>query len=288
MPGWLMLFGLLRAVSLRAFLIGLSLAAAAQAGPLPIVIDPGHGGQDLGAVVAGRYEKVIALAVARKLKARLQALGAPARLTRDSDDFIPLDTRIAQASAWDGALFISLHANKVLLKSIRGITVYAYGNRHSHVSRRHRRRRLPFLPPPPKDEIRAGAELATWLAASLRSGGFRVGPPDRAQYYVLKNPGAPSLLVEMGYLSNTEEARRLVDPAYQDRIADAIARSLIGYLARSQHPRRPALAGGEPSLPGQGGGHGTAALGAEPSSFRGEGGVSLSAVRRSGRHFPEF
>jgi N-acetylmuramoyl-L-alanine amidase len=199
----------------------------------PIIIDPGHGGKDWGATVAGRYEKDISLAVARKLRDRLQALGvAPVRLTRDSDEFIPLDGRVQETAAWDGGLFISLHANKVFRSGPRGIVVYAYGKGHGRSDRHHRRhRKVPPLPPPPAEEIRAGSALAAELVRGLRREGLRVESAERAEYYVLKNAGTPSVLVELGFLSNPEEARLLADPQYQDRLAAALADALAGHLA---------------------------------------------------------
>jgi len=202
--------------------------------PRPIVIDPGHGGDDLGAVAYGRYEKDIALAVARKLRDRLQALGlAPVRLTRDSDDFVPLDGRVRETSAWDGALFVSLHANQVFRSSLHGVTVYAFGHGPGRSDRNHRRhRKAPPLPAPPAEQVRASDGLAAALARGLRRERFQVEQPERAQYYVLKNPRTPSVLVEMGYLSNPVEAQLLSDPDYQDRLAAALARSLAEHLAR--------------------------------------------------------
>jgi N-acetylmuramoyl-L-alanine amidase len=223
--------------------------ARASSGPIlttpaqrPIVIDAGHGGQDLGAVVSGRREKDIVLSVARKLRDDLLAMGlGPVRLTRDSDDFVPLDSRVRETSGWEASLFISLHANKVLRRSLHGISVYAFGKGRGRSDRHHRRHRLVApLPPPPAEEIRAGAGLAAILVRDLRQGGFRVETPQRADYYVLKNPQTPSVLVEMGYLSNPTEAALLADGAYQDRLAQALAQGVSDQL------KFRALSGGVP------------------------------------------
>ena len=206
--------------------------------PRPIVIDAGHGGDDWGATVAGRYEKDIALAVARKLRDHLEALGVtPVRLTRDSDEFIPLDGRVQETAAWDGGLFISLHANKVFRRGPRGVVVYAYGQGRGRSGRNHRHhRKVPPLPPPPAEEIRAGSALASELVRGLRREGLRAEAPERAEYYVLKNPRTPSVLVELGFLSNPEEAELLADSAYQDRLAAALADALAGHLAAAARP----------------------------------------------------
>ncbi|MDD5629564.1 MAG: N-acetylmuramoyl-L-alanine amidase, partial [Elusimicrobia bacterium] len=217
-------------------------AVATPRAPLPdqrpIVIDAGHGGRDWGATVSGRFEKDIALAVALKLRDRLQALGlGPVRMTRDCDEFVPLDGRVREASAWDAGLFISLHANQVRGRAAHGITVYAYGKGRGRVGRRHRRRgKVPPLPAPPKERARSGVALGVQLARSLREDGLPIQSVGRAEFYVLKNPGAPSVLVELGYLSNPAEAERLADPEYQDRLAAALANGLAAAPARWAEP----------------------------------------------------
>ena len=214
---------------------------AAQPELRPIVIDAGHGGDDWGAMAAGRFEKDITLAVARKLRDRLQALGlGPVRMTRDCDEFIPLNGRVDDTSAWDGGLFISLHANKVFRRGPHGIVVYSFGKGRGRSDRHHRRhRKVPPLPAPSNVEVRAGAALAADLAHGLRRDGLRVEALERAGYYVLKNPRTPSVLVELGYLSNPAEAKLLADPEYQDRLAAALADGLAEHLAR-QTPSAPA------------------------------------------------
>lgn len=205
--------------------------APAPAKPPAVILDPGHGGGDLGAVVKGRREKDIALAVALKVKAKLEALGAPVKITRDSDVFIPLEERVADGAGWDGRVFVSLHLNAVRSRKAHGISVYAFGKDRHHIRGRHRRRHpVPPLPAPPQDEARASNELASAVVGSLRAQGFDAAPA-KAGFYVLKNPSVPSVLIELGYLSNPKEARRLADPAYQDKLAEAVAVSLQSYFA---------------------------------------------------------
>lgn len=203
----------------------------------PIVLDPGHGGEDLGAVVGGKREKDLALIIAQKLQSRL---GLGARLTRDTDTYIPLDRRIDQSIAWEGSAFVSLHLNQVRHKRARGITVYAYGRSYDKDSRR-RRLNLPPLPAPPRQQIRESSALAASVVKSLRKEGFRVDPLARAEYYVLKNPKIPSILIELGYLSNPEESARLNDPAYQDKLVSALADSLRATLAKLPAVQAPIL-----------------------------------------------
>ena len=195
------------------------------------ILDPGHGGQDLGAVVGGKHEKDIALAIARKVTEKLEALaGAKVRLTRDSDTYLPLDQRVGDGVEWEGAAFVSLHLNKVRYKQLHGITVYAFGAHHMRGGSQ-RLHHLAPMPAPPKEEALASRALAAALVRSLRAQGFRVAAPERAAFYVLKNPSIPSVLIELGYLSNPSEAARLNDPAYQDRLAEALAVSLRSYSA---------------------------------------------------------
>lgn len=199
-----------------------------------ILIDPGHGGDDLGAVVHGRREKDLALAISLKLRDRLVALGAPARLTREDDSTLGLDERVGIAFDCAEGLFVSLHLNEVRHKSRDGIIVFAYGQRRFQGrGRRRGSRRIAPLPAPGRAQARASSELASEIVRSLRQKGFRVDPPAKAGFYVLKNPGLPSVLIELGYLSNPAEAARLADPAYQDRLADALAESLHAYFAAS-------------------------------------------------------
>ena len=211
-------------------------AAVAASALRGIMLDPGHGGEDFGAVVAGRREKDLALAIAHKVKARLEALGgAPVTLTREDDRFIALNERVDRSLHWSEGAFVSLHLNQVRHKKLQGITIFAFGQKRFKTKPRRRRIRnlLPPLPAPPPAAAAASNELARALVRSLRSEGFRVDPPAKAAFYVLKNPRLPSVLVELGYLSNPEEREKLVDPAYQERLADALARSIKSYLAAS-------------------------------------------------------
>ena len=203
-------------------------AGLAPAQPPTIVLDPGHGGQDWGATVKGRREKDVVLAVAKRLKERLEKSGARVKLTREGDSYLPLDKRVGLA-AEGPSLFVSLHANKVPSKNVRGVTVYAYGKDRIRRAVPQRPLHLPPLPAPPKDTIRAGRELASSFVRTLRSVGLRA-EADRADYYVLKSPGA-AVLIEMGYLSHPAEAALLEDAAYQERLAEAMAGALAAYLS---------------------------------------------------------
>lgn len=239
---------------LAAAVLAASLAAPAaakySAAPLPpsaarpatpVILDPGHGGDDLGAVVKGAREKDIALAVALKLRDRIKG-DMPVVLTREDDNYVTLDRRVVNSVDWNGAVFVSIHLNQVRDKRLSGAVVYSYGPDKNHY--RHPRRRLhhPLVPPmpaPPRVEARESAFLADAVTRSLRAGGFRA-EEETSDYYVLKNPAQPSILVEIGYLSNPDEAARLKDPAYQDKLADSMAKAIKTYaLERSLRAEAP-------------------------------------------------
>lgn len=235
-------FPVISATVKRAFslsLVGAALlsciAPAHAEGPAlvkrPVVLDAGHGGKDLGAVRRGiGLEKDLALAITLKVRDRLETAGIPTRLTRDADVFVPLDRRIKDSIDWGGSVFVSLHLNQERNKKADGIEVYAFGAERSRRFRRRLRRSLPWLPAPGREARAASTELASGLVRSLRTGGFNVEPVNKAAFYVLKNPKLPSVLVELGYLSNADEAKRLADPVYQEKLADTIAAGVRDYL----------------------------------------------------------
>jgi N-acetylmuramoyl-L-alanine amidase len=198
----------------------------------PLILDPGHGGDDLGAVVHGVQEKDIALAVARKLRDRLKS-AMPVMLTREDDTYVTLDRRVVDAVDWDGALFVSIHLNQVRSKKSSGAVVYSFGampgGRHHH--RYHRRHpKVPLMPAPPRVEARDSDDLASAIVSGMRGDGFRIEQA-KSDFYVLKDPTHPSVLIELGYLSNPDEAKRLNDPAYQDKLADSLAKVLRAFSA---------------------------------------------------------
>lgn len=196
----------------------------------PVILDPGHGGDDLGAVVNGVQEKKIALAVALKLRDRIQG-EMPVALTRADDNYVTLDDRLVESVDWNGAVFVSIHLNQVRNKKLNGAVVYSFGaQKRGSWKRRHKHPKVPPMPNPPRVEAGESAYLAQSLVKTMREGGFRVEDA-KSDYYVLKNPALPSILVEIGYLSNPEEAARLSDPAYQDKLADAMAAAIKTYVS---------------------------------------------------------
>lgn len=195
----------------------------------PVILDPGHGGEDEGAIVRGVKEKDLALVFARKLKARLaRNTDLPVVLTRDTDRYVTLDGRLVDSVDMSGSIFVSLHLNQVKGKKSAGAVVYSYG---AEKLRRWRKRSHPSVPPmpaPPRGQADDSARLARTFSRALRADGFKA-EASKSDYYVLKNPASPSVLIELGYLNNPDEAAKLTDGAYQDRMVESLAKAIEEY-----------------------------------------------------------
>jgi N-acetylmuramoyl-L-alanine amidase len=173
-----------------------------------VVIDAGHGGKDPGATSSlGYYEKIVNLAVARRVAYLLRQRGVRVEMTRTGDRFIELEDRAAIANRLNADLFVSIHSDSSPKSSRRGFTLYV-ANGASWSSRRA-----------------AGALEKSMSGTGLTSHGMR-----KANYHVLVATSGPAVLVEMGYLSNRREAALLRDPSFQDRMAQAIADGITNYL----------------------------------------------------------
>jgi N-acetylmuramoyl-L-alanine amidase len=229
--------------------------------PLIVVLDPGHGGEDPGAIgKRGTFEKDIVLSVARKLKKKIdREQNLRAMLTRDDDYFVPLRERVAKARAVKADLFISIHADAFGNRDVRGSSVFALS------------------------ESGATSAAARWLAQSENRadliGGVNldVGDPilaktlldlsqtasitdslklgrlvldeigevntlhknyvEQAGFAVLKAPDVPSILIETAFISNPDEEKRLRDDGHQHRLADSMLGGIRRYFAQN-----PALA----------------------------------------------
>lgn len=221
-----------------------------------VVIDPGHGGVDPGAIgVNGVMEKTLTLAVALELHRLLESTGRyRVVLTRSDDEYVGLRERIARARGARGDLFLSLHADSVGRPHTRGASVYTLSERASDAEAER------LAAKENKADIIAGADLgehdavvATILIDLAQRGtknkavGFAdlvaeeigaVTPLLRrhrrfAGFAVLKAPDIPSVLIELGYLSNASDARKLASAAHQQRMVRAIARAVDRYFSLS-------------------------------------------------------
>lgn len=238
-----------------------SAAKPAVARLATIVIDPGHGGEDPGAIGRlGSREKDITLMVARRLKALVDAEpDMRAVLTRDGDYFLPLHARVEKARRLRADLFVSIHADAFLRPHARGSSVYALSERRASseaarwlarrendadlvggvnldVKDRYLARTLLDLSQTATidQSLKLGHAVLTELGQVNALHKARV---EQASFGVLKAPDVPSILVETAFISNPEEERRLNDEAYQERLARAILAGIKRYLTR--HPPRP-------------------------------------------------
>jgi len=182
-------------------------------GPRPepkalVVIDAGHGGEDPGAIGAGGVqEKDINLRVAAKVANLLEQSGVGVVMTRWQDRFIELEERAALANRRNANLFVSIHADSAPNRSAQGFTVYVAKAASS-------------------DSYKAARAINQAIAGTgADSRGVR-----EADYRVLVQTSCPAVLVELGYLSNAQDAARLNDPYFQNRLAQAIADGITAGL----------------------------------------------------------
>lgn len=226
-----------------------------------IAIDPGHGGEDPGAIGrAGTREKDVVLAIARRLRARIAAEpGMRAFMTRDDDFFVPLATRVDKARRVQADLFVSIHADAFVNPQARGASVYVLSEDRASSSAarwlasrenradliggvelngRNREVARLLLELSNAAQIRDSSNLGRMVLGQLGAIGELHKPSiEKAGFAVLKAPDIPSILVETAFISNPAEERRLADHAYQDRIADAIFNGIRNYL--NKYPPAP-------------------------------------------------
>jgi N-acetylmuramoyl-L-alanine amidase len=222
-----------------------------------VAIDPGHGGEDPGAVgPSGLREKDVVLAIALQLRDRVNAVpGMRAMLTRDADFFVPLGQRVAKARRVQADLFVSIHADAFFTPQARGASVFALSDKGASSSAARwmaQRENAADLvgginvaaadaqvvralldmstAAQIKDSLKLGNEV---LARIGKVGRLHKAQVEQAGFAVLKAPDIPSILVETAFISNPEEEQRLRDPQYQSEIADALALGMRRYFARN-------------------------------------------------------
>lgn len=224
-----------------------------------IALDPGHGGEDPGAVgPAGTREKDVVLQVAHRLRDRINATsvnGNPMRafLTRDGDFFVPLHVRVQKARRVQADLFVSIHADAFITPTARGASVFALSQNGASSSaarwmadKENRADLVGGVNVRAQDQHVARALLDMSTTAqindSLKLGGALLGEignvgrlhkrnVEQAGFAVLKAPDIPSVLVETAFISNPEEETKLRSVAYQENLADALMRGITRYFA---------------------------------------------------------
>jgi N-acetylmuramoyl-L-alanine amidase len=226
-----------------------------------IALDPGHGGEDPGAIgPAGTREKDITLKVALKLRERINATtlkGSPMRafLTRDGDFFVPLHVRVQKAQRVQADLFISIHADAFTVPTARGASVFALSQSGAtsaaarymaqkensadavggiSVQTKDAQVKRALLDMSTTAQINDSLKLGSQVLGEIGSFAKLHKPRvEQAGFAVLKAPDIPSVLIETAFISNPEEELKLRDEAYQDQLADSILRGLLRYFAKN-------------------------------------------------------
>jgi len=230
-----------------------------------VALDPGHGGEDPGAIgPKGTREKDVVLQIAQLLQQRINKtvlktkrgdLPLRAFLTRDADFFLPLHVRVQKAQKVQADLFISLHADAFFTPQARGASVFALsqgaassaaarwmankengadaiGGLNIKVQDQHVQRALLDMSTTAQinDSLKLGNEM---LGQIRRVGKLHKPQVEQAGFAVLKAPDIPSLLVETAFISNPEEEALLINPVYQNQLADALMRGIENYFLRN-------------------------------------------------------
>ena len=223
-----------------------------------IAIDPGHGGEDPGAIgPSGLREKDVVLAIGILLRDRINAIvGMRAMLTRDADFFVPLHERVKKARRVQADLFVSIHADAFLNPEARGASVFALSETGASstaarwMANRENASDLVGGSPAAgvRDQAVARALLDMSTAAqikdSLRVGGEVLGQigklgrlhkprVEQAGFAVLKAPDIPSILVESAFITNPGEEAKLRDPEYREQLVEALAAGIQRYFAKN-------------------------------------------------------
>ncbi len=223
-----------------------------------IALDPGHGGEDPGAIGrGGNYEKNVVLAIARRLRAKLeQQPNTRVMLTRDADYFVPLHVRVQKARNVQADLFVSIHADAFVEPTARGSSVFALSEKGASstaarwlankenaadliggINLRTKNKQLAsvLLDLSTTAQINDSLKLARHVLNEIGTINKLHKPHvEQAGFAVLKAPDIPSILVETAFISNPEEEAKLTDDKYQDQMADALMRGILKYLQK--HP----------------------------------------------------
>jgi N-acetylmuramoyl-L-alanine amidase len=224
---------------------------------LTIAIDPGHGGEDPGAIgKRGSQEKDIVLAISRRLKQRIEAEpDMRSYLTRDGDYFVPLHVRVNKARRVQADLFVSIHADAFIKPNARGASVFALSQQGAtstaarwlankengadligglNIKTQDKQVAQLLLDMSTTAQIKDSLKLGDAVLKQI--GGFaklHKSQVEQASFAVLKAPDVPSILIETAFISNPEEESRLNDHEYQEQIAQAILKGIRSYFAKN-------------------------------------------------------
>ncbi|MBR2033235.1 MAG: N-acetylmuramoyl-L-alanine amidase [Alphaproteobacteria bacterium] len=222
-----------------------------------IVLDAGHGGVDPGAIgIGGTYEKHITLAMAKELQEELDKTGRyKVYLTRNRDIFIPLRKRVQIARQHDADLFVSIHADSAANKRATGLSVYTLSEKASDkeaaaLAEKENKADIVagldfaehskevsdvLLNLAQRETLNRSAELATFMVQEMRKSIRTLHDTHRfAGFAVLKAPDVPSVLVELGYLSNRTEEKQLKQKSYRKKLSTAAVKAINKYFENMQ------------------------------------------------------
>ena len=226
-----------------------------------IALDPGHGGEDPGAIgPAGTREKDVVLSVALKLRDRINKSvigGNPMRayLTRDADFFVPLNQRVQKAQSVKADLFVSIHADAFTTPEASGASVFALSDKGAtsasarwlankenaadaiggiNIKAKDAQVQKALLDMSTTAQIKDSLHLGSTVLKEIGGlGKLHKIQVEQAGFAVLKAPDIPSVLIESAFISNPDEEQKLRSEAYQDQLADAVMRGISRYFARN-------------------------------------------------------
>lgn len=223
---------------------------------ITIALDPGHGGEDPGAVgKSGSLEKNVVLSIAKRLKEKIeQQPNMRVMLTRDADYFVPLHVRVQKARKVQADLFMSIHADAFIEPSARGSSVFILSDKGASSTaarwlankenaadligginiKSHDRQLASVLldlstTAQMKDSLKVGNAILSEISGINK---LHKGMVEKAGFAVLKAPDIPSVLIETAFISNPEEEAKLSDEGYQDKMADAIMTGIKKYFTK--------------------------------------------------------
>jgi N-acetylmuramoyl-L-alanine amidase len=224
---------------------------------LTIALDPGHGGEDPGAIGrSGSREKDVVLSIAKRLKAKIEEQpNMRVMLTRDADYFVPLQVRVEKARKVQADLFVSIHADAFIESTARGSSVFALSEKGAsstaarwlankensadliggvNIKTKDRQLASILLDLSTTAQINDSMKLAKAVLGEI--GGINRlhrNAVEQAGFAVLKAPDIPSILVETAFISNPDEEAKLTDNSYQDRMADAVLKGIKKYFSKN-------------------------------------------------------
>src|SRR5437867_1816895 len=206
----------------------------AQPQPTPkpfvvVVLDPGHGGQDSGAICGGVLEKDLTLDVARRIERLLEADGIATLMTRMGDTYVSLADRAAFANRVRDCIFVSIHFNEDNQPVSSGVETYYAA--HQITAGSFVASWLPFLWRPLSDSLNAESpNLARFVQEALVA---RTRAADRGtrakQFFVIANVTSPAVLIEGGFLTNKEDISKVASEDYREQLAAAVTEGVLGY-----------------------------------------------------------